>query len=120
MPKNKIQNLTPFIRIYRRIQIIITKTLYIYKIIVYGTFSYVQNILLTKSHWIQHDNLMHPPINVLIDFNEFILKNETLQDINLKGLPKNVKSITPITRNFQYHNSMQGSNISKTFNISHY
>ncbi len=29
---------------------------------------------------------MHPPINILIDFNEFTQKHETLQDITLKGL----------------------------------
>jgi hypothetical protein len=63
---------------------------------------------------------MHPPINVLIDFNEFIQKHEMLQDLNLKGLPKNVIPITSITRNCQYHHSIQGSNTLKTFNISCY
>ncbi len=43
-----------------------------------------------------------------------------LQDINMKGLPKNVIPITSITRNCQYHHSKQGSNTLKTFNISCY
>ncbi len=41
----------------------------------------------------------------------------TLQDINVKGLPKNVITITPITKNFKYHHFIQESSISKTFNI---
>jgi hypothetical protein len=61
---------------------------------------------------------MRPPINVPIDFNEFIQKHEVLQNINLKGLLKNVISIAPIIRNFQYHHFIQGSNTSKTFDIS--
>jgi hypothetical protein len=43
-----------------------------------------------------------------------------LQDINLKGLPKNVIPLTSITKNCQYHHSIQGSNTLKTFNISCY
>jgi hypothetical protein len=101
-------------------KVIITQNIYPKLVILKGIIGYVQNVLLTKSHWIQHDNLMHPPINVLINFNEFIQKYEMLQNINLKGLPKNVISIAPIIRNFQYHHSIQGSNTSKTFNISRY
>jgi hypothetical protein len=41
---------------------------------------------------------MHPPINFPIDFNEFIQKHKMLQDINLKGLSKNVISIAPIIK----------------------
>jgi hypothetical protein len=63
---------------------------------------------------------MHPPINVLIDFNEVIQNHETLQDITFKGLPKNVTPITPMTRNFQHHHFIQESNTFKTFNISQY
>jgi hypothetical protein len=33
---------------------------------------------------------MHSPTNVYVDLNEFIEKHDTLQDITLKGLPKNV------------------------------
>ncbi len=40
---------------------------------------------------------MHPPINVLINFNDFIKKNIKLQNIKLKGLPKNVIPTIPIT-----------------------
>ncbi len=61
---------------------------------------------------------MHPPINVPVDFKEFIQKHEILQDINLKGLLKNVISIAPIIKEIQYHHSIQGSNTSKTFNIN--
>jgi hypothetical protein len=120
MPTNKIQNLAPFLKIYRGMKVIITQNIYPKTTIFKGTIGYVQSILLTKSHWIQHDNLMHPPINVLINFNEFIQKHEMLQNINLKGLPKNVIPIAWIIRNFKYHHSIQGSNSSKTFNISRY
>lgn len=118
MPTNKNQNLAPFLKIYKGMKVIITQNIYPKTIILKETIGYVQSILLTKSHWIQHDNLLHPPINVLINFNEFIQKHEMLQNINLKGLPKNVIPIAPIIRNFQYHHSIQGSNTSKTFNIS--
>jgi hypothetical protein len=101
-------------------KVIITQNIYPKTLILKGTIGYVQSILLTKSHWIQHDNLMHPPINVLINFNEFIQKHEMLQNINLKGLLKNVIPIALIIRNFQYHHSIQRSNTSKTFNISCY
>jgi hypothetical protein len=40
--------------------------------------------------------------------------------MTLKGLPKNVIPIALIIRNFQYHHSIQGSNTSKTLNISCY
>jgi hypothetical protein len=33
----------------------------------------VENISLTKSHWIQCDEMMHPAINILVDFNEIII-----------------------------------------------
>lgn len=96
MPTNKNQNLAPFLKIYKGMKVIITQNIYPKIVILKGTIGYVQNILLTKSHWIQHDNLMHPPINFLINFNEFIQKHEILQNINLKGLPKNVIPIAPI------------------------
>jgi hypothetical protein len=84
MPINKTQNLTPFVRIYKGMKIIITKT-YVPKLLM-KTIGYVESVSFTKSHWIQHDNLMHPPINILINFNEFKQKYETLQDITLRGL----------------------------------
>jgi hypothetical protein len=62
---------------------------------------------------------MHPPINVHINFH-FKQKHITLQDISVKGLPMNVITIAPITKNFQYHNFIQESNISKKFNINFY
>jgi hypothetical protein len=75
---------------------------------------------LVMSKIFHHDYLMHPPINILIDFNEFIQKDETLQDINLKGLLQNITPIAPIIKIFQYYHQVQGSNTSKTFNINHY
>jgi hypothetical protein len=63
---------------------------------------------------------MHPPMNILVNFNEFIEKNGTLQNITFQGLWKFVVPIGPITRNFQYHHYRQESNTSKTFNISRY
>ncbi len=120
MPTNQNQNLAPFLKIYKRMKVIITQNIYPKIIILKGTIGYVQSILLVKSHWIQHDNLMHPPINVPINFNEFIQKHEMLQKINLKGLPKNVIPIAPIIRNFQYHHSIRRSNTSQTFNINRF
>jgi hypothetical protein len=86
MPTYKTQNLAPFINICKGMKVIIIENLYSKLQIVNGTIGYIQNISLTKSHWIQHDYLMHPPVNILIDFNEFIQKHKSLQDINLKGL----------------------------------
>jgi len=49
---------------------------------------------------------MHPPINVLIKFNDFIKKNIKLQNIKLKGLLKNVIPIT-----YQNQTPLKHSNI---------
>jgi hypothetical protein len=54
---------------------------------------------------------MHPPMNVLVNFNDIIEKN-----IKLKGLLKNVILIIPISMNFQYHHHILESNTSKTIN----
>jgi hypothetical protein len=61
---------------------------------------------------------MHSPINVLVNFNDFIEKNIKLQNIKLKGLFKNVVPIIPISMNFQYHHHILKSNTSKTFTIN--
>jgi hypothetical protein len=58
---------------------------------------------------------MYPPINVLVDFNDFVKKN-----IKLKSLPKNVIPIIPRSMNFQYHHHILESNTSKTFTINRY
>jgi hypothetical protein len=58
---------------------------------------------------------MHPSINVLVNFNDFIEKN-----IKLEGLLKNVIPIIPISRNFQYHHHILESNTPKTFTINRY
>jgi hypothetical protein len=49
---------------------------------------------------------MHPPTNVYVDLNEFIKKHDTLQDITLEGLPKNVIPIVSIFKTFQYHHQI--------------
>jgi hypothetical protein len=49
---------------------------------------------------------MHPPTNVYVDLDEFIKKNDILQDITLEGLPKNVIPIKPISITFQYHHQI--------------
>jgi hypothetical protein len=101
-------------------KVIIIKNLYPKKRIVNGTIGYVQNIALTKSHWIEYDELMHPPINVFINFDEVIQYHETLQNMILEGLSKNVILIAPIIKIFQYQHFVQESNTFKTFNISQY
>jgi hypothetical protein len=44
-------------------KIVVIKNLYLKIKIVNEMIGYVQNISLTNSHWIQHDKLMHSPIN---------------------------------------------------------
>jgi hypothetical protein len=61
---------------------------------------------------------MHPPMNVLVNFNDFIEKNIKLQNIKLKGLLKNVIPIIPILMNFQYHHHILESNTSETVTIN--
>jgi hypothetical protein len=63
---------------------------------------------------------MHPPINVLVNFNDFIEKYIKLQNIQLEALPKNVIPLIPISSNFQYHHHILDSNTSKTFAINRY
>jgi hypothetical protein len=63
---------------------------------------------------------MHPPTNAYVDLNEFIKKHDTLQDITLEGLPKNVIPIVLISKTFQCHHQIPQSNTSKTFNINRY
>jgi ATP-dependent exoDNAse (exonuclease V) alpha subunit len=48
---SKTQSLAPFLNIYKRMKVIITKKLYPKKRIVNGTIGYVQNISLTKSQF---------------------------------------------------------------------
>lgn len=83
-----------------------------------GIVGYIQNILITKSWWIQKDHLMHLTTNVIVALDKFIQKCDTLQNITSLGLPKNVILILPISRTCQYHQYIIKSNISKTFNIS--
>jgi len=84
-------------------KIIIIENIYSKFIIVNGSIKYVENLSFTNSKWIQRDITMHRPINVLVNFNNFIEKNIKLQNIKLEGLLKNVIPIIPISRNFQYH-----------------
>jgi hypothetical protein len=66
------------------------------------------NISISESQWIERDHSMHPPTNVYVDLNKFIKKNDTLQDITLEGLPKNVIPIKPIPFNIitKYYNQI--------------
>jgi hypothetical protein len=100
--------------------IIIIKNLYHKLRIVNGTINYIKNISVNKSQWIQQDHSMHPPTNVYVDLKEFIKKHDTLHDITLEGLPKNVTPIVLISKTFQYHHQIPQSNTSKTFYINRY
>jgi hypothetical protein len=53
-------------------------------------------------------------------FKSIHSKNDTLQEITLEGLPKNVIPIVLISKTFQYHYQIPQSNTSKTFNINRY
>ncbi len=83
MSTNKTQCLTPFLKIYKEMKIIITKKLYPKLGITNESIRYIKNISLTNSKWIQKIITMHSPINVLVNFNDVIEKN-----IKLEGLPK--------------------------------
>jgi hypothetical protein len=120
MSTSKTQCLTPFLKIYRGMRIIITKNLYPKLGIVNENIKYIENISLKYSKWILKNITMHPPINVLVNFNDFIKKNIKLQNLKLKGFPKNVIPIIPISRNFQYHHHILESNTSKTYIINRY
>ncbi len=41
---------------------------------------------------------MHPPINILINFNDFIKKHFNLQNITFENLPTNVITIVQYQR----------------------
>jgi hypothetical protein len=120
MSTSKTQCLAPFLKIYKGTKVIITKNLYLKLKIVNGSIRYIENISFIDSKLIQRDITMHPPINLLVNFNDFIEKNIKLQNIKLESLPKNVISIIPISRNFQYHHHILESTTSKTFTINKY
>lgn len=61
-----------------------------------GSIDYIKNISLTNVKWIKKDVIMCPPINILVNFNEFTKKQISLQNITFKGLSQNV---IPISRN---------------------
>jgi hypothetical protein len=101
MSTSKTQCLTSFFKIYKKMNIIIIENLYPKLGIVNGNVGYIENISLTYLEWIQKDITMYPPINVLVNFNDFIKKNIKLQNIKLESLPKNVIPIIPISTKFQ-------------------
>jgi hypothetical protein len=99
-------------------KIIIIENLYPKFEIVNESIGYIENMSFTNSKWIHKDVTMYPPINVFVNFNDFIEKNIKLQNVKLEGLPKNVIPIIPISRNFQYHHHILELNTSKTFIIN--
>jgi hypothetical protein len=65
-------------------KVIITKKSYPEVRIVNKSIRYIENISLIDFEWIQKDVTMHPPINVLVNFNDFIKKNIKLKNASLK------------------------------------
>jgi hypothetical protein len=53
---------------------IILKKLHLKLKFVNGSIDYIKNISLTNVKWIKKDVIMCPPINILVNFNEFIKK----------------------------------------------
>jgi hypothetical protein len=51
------------------------------------SIGYIEHTSFTNLKWIHKDVIVHPPINVLINFNDFIENNINLQNIKLEGLP---------------------------------
>jgi hypothetical protein len=49
--------------------------------IVNGSVGCIKHISFVDFEWIQKDVAMHPHINVLVNFNDFIEKNIKLQNI---------------------------------------
>jgi hypothetical protein len=74
------------------------KNLYFQLRIFNGNIGYIKNIALTDVEWIQKHITMHPPINILINFNDFIKKHVNLQNITFENLPTNVIPIVPYQR----------------------
>jgi hypothetical protein len=85
MPTSKTQNLSPFKFFYKRMKVIIIEDLYQKIGIVNGTIGFVQNISIKRRYWTHYNELMHPHMNILVDFTKFIEKNDILQNITLKG-----------------------------------
>jgi hypothetical protein len=75
------------LKVSKGMKVIIIENLYPTLRIVNATISYIQNILVNKSQWIQRNHSMHPPTNVYVDLNEFIEKHDTLQN-NLRRFTK--------------------------------
>jgi hypothetical protein len=103
---SKTQNLTHFLKLYKRMKVITIENLHPKLGMVNGTINSIQNISINKSQWIQRNHSIHPPTNFYVDLNELIEKHDILQDITLKGLPKNVIPIISISRTFQYHHQI--------------
>ncbi len=75
MSTNKTQYLTlSFLKIYKRMKIIIIENVYPKLGIVNGNIGYIKDTSLIDVEWIQKDIIMHPPLNILINFNDFIKK----------------------------------------------
>jgi hypothetical protein len=54
----------------------------------------------------------------LVDFNSFINDHKSsLNDIMIKGLPKNIVPIIPISRSFDYIHEIEGPQYSKKISI---
>jgi hypothetical protein len=117
MPTSKTQKLASFSFFNKGMKVIIPENLYPKLGIVNRTIGYVENISLTKSHWIQHDEMMHPPINIFVYFNEIIFRKKHYKTSISKVYP-NVILIAPIMRNFQYHHFIKESNTSIFKNVS--
>jgi len=72
---NKIQYFAPFFKIYKRLKMIIIENSYPKLRIVKRSIGYIKNITITNTKWIQKSLIVHPPKNVLVNFNEFINKH---------------------------------------------
>ncbi len=102
---SKIQCLTPFLKIYKRM---ITKKLYSKLRIINESISYITKYIFHK-FWMDTERCYNAsPINILIDFSDFIENNIKLQNIKLEGFPKKIIPIIQILNNFQYSPSHIG------------
>ncbi len=120
MSINKIQYLTPFLKIYKKIKVVIIKNLYFQLRIFSGNIGYIKNIALRNIEWIWKHITMHPPINILINFNDFIKKTLQFTKHNIWKPPYKCHNNSTISKNFQYHHQILKSNTFKTFTINRY
>jgi hypothetical protein len=99
-------------------KVILTENRYPTLGLVNGTIGIVHEIILDHDTPRNDVLFIKPPIHILVDFNSFINDHKSsLNDIMIEGLSKNIVSIVPISRSFDYMHEIEGPQYSKKFSI---